>query len=65
MGSVLKRENAQEKNIYRVGCCLKGYIDGKLVVRYVEQSPRRQTVDSHSVDSWVETGFFSKDLLSE
>jgi hypothetical protein len=65
MGRVVKRENVQEKNVYRVGCCLKGYIDGKFVVRYIEQSPRRQTVDSHSVNSWVQTGFFFKDLLSE
>lgn len=65
MASVLGNKTAAGKELTRVGRCLRGWVDGKSVFRFIEEEPRRQKLHRRPHRFWFLDGWFTHNLLDE
>lgn len=65
MAGVVGNTKKQTEIVKKIGRCLRGWIDGKTVYRYIREMPRVVDIKPRSLKSWIEDGFYSRNLLDE
>jgi hypothetical protein len=65
MASVVGKTKKKMTVLVKIGRCLRGWVDGRAVYRYVKENPRSTGDRSTCLKDWIEDGYFSKNLLDE
>jgi hypothetical protein len=65
MASVVGKNKAQVKEIFSVGRCLRGLIDGKTIFRFAREISQQAKVKRKPGGAWVSEGWFSSNLLDD
>jgi hypothetical protein len=65
MASVVGKTKKNVTVLMRIGRCLRGLVDGRAIYRYVKEPPAPACVRSRTIKTWIEDGYYSKNLLDE
>jgi hypothetical protein len=65
MAGVVGKNGSRVRGIFRIGRCLRGWIDGQSVFRFVGETPKHIKTAARPRKWWFDEGWFSRNLLDE